>query len=109
MEAKMMGLDQPQPVTTDDDDGELDTSIEGMLAEVRTMRKAAQRGGSHVAAAKLLEQEAGLVADLAAERRAAAERERSASDAGALEDRVVAALQSMPDALRRQILARIQE
>jgi hypothetical protein len=109
MEAKMTGLDQPQPVAADDDGGELDTSTEGMLAEVRAMRKAAQRGGSHVAAAKLLDTEAGLVADLALERRAANERARSAADPEALEDRIVAALLGMPDKLRRQILARVAE
>ena len=73
------------------------------------MRKAAQRGGSHVAAAKLLDTEAGLVADLALERRAANERARSAADPEALEDRIVAALLGMPDKLRRQILDRVAE
>jgi len=108
MEAKMMGLDQPQPVAAEDEDGELDTSTEGMLAEVRAMRKAAQRGGSHVAAAKLLDTEAGLVADLAMERRAANERARSAADPEALEDRIVAALLGMPNKLRRQIMERVE-
>ena len=108
METRVLGVDQPLLVP-EDEPGELDTSTTGMLAEVRGMRKAAQRSGSHVAAAKLLDLEAGLVADLALERRAANERARSAADPEALEDRIVAALLGMPDKLRRQILARVAE
>jgi hypothetical protein len=58
MELRVQGLDRVRlPEVEDEDDGPVDTTLEGVLVETRRLRKRAMAGDSYVAAEKLLERE----------------------------------------------------
>jgi len=107
MESSVLGLDRVPLPTVEEEDGPVDTSFEGVLTEVRKLRKRAMAGDSYVAAEKLLEREHAILNDIRQRDEATA-----ASDLAHLTDAekvalVVEQLAGLPDALRRQVLAAV--
>lgn len=105
MEIQILGLDRVPLPTVEEDDGPVDTSLEGVLAEVRKLRKRAMAGDSYVAAEKLLDREHALVESIRARDQAEAERNRSTLDDDAVVAAVVERLSELPDATRARIKA----
>lgn len=102
MEAKALGVDRA-PLPEVEVGGEVDTSLEGVLSAVRTLRLRALAGSSFVAAEKLLEREVELV-------RAIQERkdlEEARNRAGATLDDLVNAFcdnaAKLPDSVRERL------
>lgn len=81
----------------------IDTSLEGMLANVTRLRQAAEAKGSMVAAGKLLVQEAKLMDDIRKRDALEAERERRALGETELLDAVLDRLAMLPDALKARL------
>lgn len=109
MESKVLGLDRaPLPEVDDDDDEELDTSLEAVLREVRRMRKQAQAGHSYVAADKLLAREHELVEAIQRRDQAQADAERAARGDGDVVATVAERLNRLPESMRLEIIAALQ-
>jgi hypothetical protein len=105
MEAQLLGLDRVPLPEVDAEEGPVDTSLEAILKETRRMRRQAQAGHSYVAADRLLQREHELVESI--RQRDEAVRAQNLSHMG--EDEKVALvtelLTSLPDLLRRKVLA----
>lgn len=110
MECKILGLDRERlPEVEEDDGATVDTSLEGVLREVRRLRRRAMAGDSYVAAEKLLEREHALVE--AIQQRDEAERQRLQEHLTEEElvDLVIGSLAGLPAPLRRRLAEAIAQ
>lgn len=105
MESVLLGLDRVPLPTVEEPDGPVDTSLEGILAETRRLRKRAMAGDSYVAADRLLEREHEIVKSIDQRDEAA----RKAQGAGLTEAEIVAMIEdaaaSLPDQIKRRLVA----
>jgi hypothetical protein len=104
MEAKILGLDRvPLPEVEAEKEGELDTSLEGVLLEVRKLRRQAQAGHSYVAADKLLAREHELVMSIRQRDEAIRAAELAHLNEEGLIDMIIANVATLPDTLRARL------
>lgn len=103
MEAQLLGVDRVPLPEVEADTGPLDTSLEGVLAEVRKLRRQAQAGHSYVAADKLLEREHQLVESIRQRDEAAAAAELRHLDEGGIVELIIANVARLPDTLRTRL------
>ncbi|MCB9763916.1 MAG: hypothetical protein H6739_29365 [Alphaproteobacteria bacterium] len=106
MESKVLGLDRvPLPQVDENENEELDTSLEAVLVEVRRMRRQAQAGHSYVAADRLLAREHEIVESIRLRDLALKEAEMAHLDEGALVELVIDSVSGLPDQLRSRLRA----
>jgi hypothetical protein len=104
MESKILGLDRvPLPEVAAEADEALDTSLEGVLREVRKLRRQAQAGHSYVAADKLLAREHELVESIRARDDAARAAELAHLNEEGLIDLIISNVANLPDTLRARL------
>lgn len=84
-----------------------DLSLEGQLEVARRMRVAAEAGGSFVAAAKLLQEEASLIESIRQRDEAEEKRRRAERSPEDLRQALVVKIKAMPDAMRARIRAEL--
>jgi len=110
MEAKILGLDRvPLPEVEAEADGALDTSLEGVLREVRKLRRQAQAGHSYVAADKLLAREHELVDSIRKRDEAIRAAELAHLNEEGLIDLIVANVANLPDTLKARLREALAE
>lgn len=110
MESQVLGLDRvPLPTVDEGDvDAPVDTSLEGLLREVRKMRLASQAGHVYTAAEKLLEREHAILNDIRLRDEAAAAANMTHLSTAEKVTLVTDILKGLPEVLRRQVLASVE-
>jgi hypothetical protein len=104
MEARVLGLDRvPLPEVDEPADEVLDTSLEGVLREVRKLRRQAQAGHSYVAADKLLAREQELVEGIRKRDEATRAAELAHLDETAIVELIIENAASLPEGLRARL------
>ena len=104
MESKILGLDRvPLPEVDAEADSALDTSLEGVLREVRKLRRQAQAGHSYVAADKLLSREHEIVKSIRERDEAEKAREMAHLTEEGIIDLIIANVANLPETLRGRL------
>lgn len=105
MEASLLGLDRVPLPDVPEEEGEVDTSLEGVLRDVRRMRRQAQAGHSYVAADRLLQREHALIGDIRRRDEDAAARALSHVGMDEKTMQVAELMRMLPDSIRQQVLS----